>query len=170
MIEADKKYQWIKGEYFGIIETVIPQEFENEVTDMIHFQSGRSIYKSVLDEFMVDATNSPMLPATMLPSTIQQIGSNQPQTIKSAEPVNVSQVSNQRQLLLDAINKSKRNTTIALMIPITITLPQKEVCEFLKDLYGDLVDEVFLESIIKNSISEIEEYLKDWFNKNYKNG
>lgn len=158
---GEKLFQWIKGDNAGTVEVIT-----EETPEWIKFQSGRRINKTLINEFMIDASkgaldkNDFMLAATAA----------HPQTPVRPKPKgNVSE--NPIETL---IKKSSKIYDDQISVSFDFTIPSPELVSFISDSFGKdetvncikkyLTDQVSVDNL-KNAI---QESIDDFIRQSYK--
>jgi hypothetical protein len=161
--EPTKRFQWIRGDNFGTVEFL-----KNEDAVKLYFNSGREIFKTVVDEFMLAVTED-------IPIIVEQ----QQQFVNApiqnmANPLQYQVTESKKNPISELLDRTKKVKEFDINISITVKIPDVQNYEFLADAYSDdikMLDEAFLQKLETFvNASTIKEHLKTWFEKNYKNG
>ena len=173
MSEEKTRYQWIKGEDLGCVETVTDNS-----TDFWVFESGRRCNHKLLDEFMIPIfDDNDILPLSTIDEEVKKI-KNKPKKkrpqVKKIVPKSQPK-STQKKVgdspIIALLEKAKVTKT-KLNTRIEMDLPSKNFIEVLQDSW----DEDIIDILSKHIVSKIEDpkeflsqkikvSLKDWFSK-----
>jgi hypothetical protein len=164
MENLTKTYQWIKSDNYGILETL-----RDEDDEMLYFESGRRLYKSVANEFLMEYKDGEAIIPTFLQTN--QPNANIQQNNVPQQPINqvVQQV--QTNPIQEALLKTKKKQTFYIPIELPIELPTQATYEFLRgDIYEEFeLDQAYL-AILKEYMKNIDiaKLLEEWFITKYK--
>ena len=172
MSDEKTRYQWIKGDDLGSVETVTDNS-----TDFWVFESGRRCNHKLLDEFMIPIFDeADILPLATIEKEVKKLKDKpkkkRPQVVKkiTSKPKStpIKKVDSPIIALLEKakVSKTKLNTRIEM------DLPSKNFIEVLQDSWDEDVIDILSKHIVskiedpKKFLSEkIKISLKDWFSK-----
>lgn len=160
--EPTKRFQWMRGDNYGKIELL-----KNEDAVKLYFDSGREIFKTVVNEFMIPFTDE----APIIVEEQQFV--NQPiQNMANPLQYQVTEVG-KKNPITELLDRTKKLKEFTIDISISVKIPDTQTYEFLADAYSDdikTLDDAFLQKLETFvNVSTIKEHLKIWFKKNYKN-
>lgn len=148
-IKNDALYEWVKGDYVGIIEKVTSEVNENNI-EWINFESGRRINKNLFVEFLlisetgktsIDIRSTP--PAFKTESTPPAFKTEEKREEKRESAISI---------LLKSQRKKRKET---LKIEFELELPPPEILNIMYDSFGDdLITEIY-----KMNVNNLEEIL-----------
>lgn len=160
--EPTKRFQWMRGDNYGKIELL-----KNEDAVKLYFDSGREIFKTVVNEFMLPFTDE----APIIVEEQQFV--NKP-IQNMANPLQYQVTEVKKNPITDLLDRTKKVKEFDIQFSITVKMPDVQNYEFLADAYSDdinILDEAFLQKLESFvNVSTIKEHLKNWFEKKYKNG
>lgn len=139
-IKNDALYEWVKGDYVGIIEKVTSEVNENNI-EWINFESGRRINKNLFVEFLlISETGKTSIDIRSTPPAFK--------TEEKREEKRESAIS----ILLKSQRKKRKET---LKIEFELELPPPEILNIMYDSFGDdLITEIY-----KMNVNNLEEIL-----------
>jgi len=164
------KYQWIKGDNTGTIET-----FVETVDGFMVFESKRKLNQQLLGEFMIqihsDADVLKMEPTKALDieaeTGLKYENSNKNTPIQQAaqkvEPANPIRI---------LLEKQSKNNKVKIELEFEVNVPKKEVIELLQDTFDEDVNEEVIkfskdklnkQEIIDKVYSRLEEAIKMYY-------
>lgn len=158
----NKRFQWIKGDNYGLVEILLNQDNES-----LFFESGRKIFKTVLDEYMIE-----------LGANEESLIEIEPQFVN---PAYSNKFIEQKNPIYETILKSKKKAkfTVRANFEIEIELPPTMTYDVLVDSFYDEKEvdaayELFFEKLISSDDFKKNHSFKkmfmNWFQKEYKNG
>jgi predicted transcriptional regulator len=159
-----EKYQWIKGEKSGKIETYASHDLE-----WVYFQGGSRIGVNVMPEFMiqVDANSAFNLEITKQPKDfpIKQVQRPQEVIQKPREDFNP----------VKTLIKQAAKEKLTCKYEFEIQIPKTNVYNLIKDSFESDIDkdiiDIVMSSIDKNQLyKNIQEQIKEQTLKFYNNG
>lgn len=141
-IKNDALYEWVKGDYVGIIEKVTSEVNENNI-EWINFESGRRINKNLFVEFLLISETG---------KTSIDIQSTAPApAFKTEEKREVKREESAISVLLKSQKKKRKET---LKIEFDLELPPPEILNIMYDSFGDdLITEIY--KMNANNLEEI---------------
>jgi hypothetical protein len=159
-----EKYQWIKGEKSGKIES-----YASHDSEWIYFQGGGRISVSVINEFMMQVDSNSTFD---LEITKQPVVNSVKQIQKPKEPVqNIKDDFNPVKVLL----KQAAKDNLICKYEFEIQIPKPNVYNLIKESFESDVDkdilDIVMSNIDKNKLyKDIQEQIKEQTIKFYGNG
>lgn len=165
------KYQWIKGDHTGKVETFLDTE-----DGFMIFESKRKVKTNLLGEFMVlvnsEADILDLAPPKALDieaeTGLSYEGSNKNKTPIQQAAIKV-EPENPIRILLE---KQSKNNKIKIELEFDVNVPKKEVIELLQDTFEEDVkeevakftkDKLNKQEIIDKVYSQLEEAIKMYY-------
>jgi hypothetical protein len=164
------EFQWVKGEMLSGIEQY-KDISSNGDSFFIHFDSGRRMNISLLDEFMM---YYPAPPRVNIPIPVdhQEINENKPLQKKSTVTdisygnINSDSFINEESPIYKLLKKQKRNP-VEVSIKIKLDLPSRELYSVLSESFEDAENEILNFILDGVDIEDIKKSLSESIRKNY---
>jgi len=169
MSDEKTRYQWIKGDDLGSVETVTDNS-----TDFWVFESGRRCNHKLLDEFMIPIfTDTDILPLATIDEEVKKLAQKparkKPKVVKKITPKAQPQPKTNNPIVA-LLEKSKTSKT-KLNARIEMELPSKEFLSVLQDSLNEDVIDILSKHIVDQYkdpkaflTSKIKAALSQWFN------
>ena len=155
-----EKYQWIKGDKAGNVESYASHDQE-----WIYFLGGGRISVNLLNEYMMQYDG---------PGFEIEIPKQRTQTVQQTQPV-IQEIPVKTIDPVKILLKQSLKTEESFMYTLNLNIPKKTVYELIKDSFDTDVDglitELVFENIDKDSLyKEIQDNIKEQIINFYKNG
>ena len=163
-VMEDKKvvrYQWIKGDKFGNVQTVADEQPDGE---FIYFTDGTRVFKNVLSEFFIEIKSDRDILKTAETTSTGPAQNQTPVTAaNNSNPVPVQQEVGAPSVMGNMIMKMSKKNVVQIPINININIPTPSIYGMLLEGMEDqdLRDEITKVALQQIEINKLQDYIKE---------